>query len=166
MPRAPEPRWKPDHRLWYAAIGPPDKRGRATEIYAPSSIGELDKEQAWEWFRSEKRKREAEVEATTSDTALVSYVFEHYLARCEQRVADGKLPIEEYRNKSRHLGIGSLILGMSAARTLTPYDLTAFGESLLDSYAPMYVRNVCATIRASLNWATKEKLIESNPVKG
>ena len=58
------------------------------------------------------------------------------------------------------------MLGMRAARTLTPYDLTAFGESLLDSYSPVYVRNVCAMIRASLNWATKEKLIESNPVKG
>jgi integrase len=165
MPRAPRPRWNKGRRRWYANIGEPDDKGRRREVFAPESLGERDEGKAWEWFHEAQRRREAEVAPVGADVTA-EWVCEHYLVWAEKRRDEGKLPETEYRNKARHLGIFAALLGKRAVRTITPDDMTAFGERLLGGYSPTYARNVCATARAALNWAVKAKHLEANPIRG
>jgi len=126
MPREARPRWHKTRGCWYGNIGRPDGTGRASEAYAPRSIGPKDEAAAWDWFRAEKARREAPVVAVVTEVT-VRRVCEHYLAWAEGRKDEGKLPVTEYRNKQRHLGIVCHSLGRRAVSSLTPDDMAAFG---------------------------------------
>jgi integrase len=167
MPREARPRWHKRRGCWYANIGAPDAKGRATEAYAPRSIGQKDEAAAWDWYRAEKAKRDTPVVAAVAEVT-VDWVCEHYIAWAEERKNEGKLPAGEYRNKQRHLGIFCDVFGPRVVSSLTPDEVTAFGEAMLDDYAPVYVRNICASARAALNWAAnpQRKHIPANPIKG
>jgi integrase len=166
MPRQPKPRWSRSHRRWYANIGEAGPDGRRREVYAPPSIAERDEAGAWEWFRAERARLEAEAAPVGVDRITVKWACEHYLAWAETRVAEGRLDSGEYSNKVRHLTIFAKALRSRICRTLTPDDMTAFAEGLLAGYSPTYARNVCATAVAALNWAVKARHLDVNPVRG
>lgn len=166
MPRIAKPRWNPRRRRWYGNVGTPDEHGRRREVFAPPEIGERDEAKAWEWFRvAQAADRTAKPPPTE---LLADEVCERYLVWAEKQRDEGKLPASEYANKARHLGIFSDALGRRAVTSLEPDDLTEFGVNLLDLYSPTYARNVCATVRAALNWAVRDKgtPLEANPIRG
>lgn len=165
MPRIAEPRWDDRREIWYANIGAKDDKGRAREVFAPKSIGEREKDRAWEWFRDEKRRRESQ--AAPSDVT-VEWIAEHYLAWAEAQRDEGKITVEEYANKSRHLDILCQSLGSRIAAALTPDDLTGMAEALAENYSASYVRVICATTMNAMNWAASAKrgYIPANPMRG
>jgi integrase len=172
MPRQARPRWNAKRGQWFANIGEKDAQGRAREVFAPAAIGPKDEGAAWDWFKEERGRRETPVVAVASDVTAEA-VCEHYLAWAEGQRDAGKLPGSEYANKARHLGIFADAFGPRPVAAIGPDDVTAFGERLLTKYAPVYARNVCATVRAALNWAAKKgaapgggRLIEANPIRG
>ena len=166
MPRAPRPSWSPSRKCWHAFIGERRADGRKREVFAPKSIGERDELKAWEWFRGELERQDRQVDKAPADEMSVHWIAERYLVWAQARVAEGRLEESEYRNKSRHLGIFCEAFGRRVVPTLTPDEMTAFGEALMGGYSAVYARNVCATARAAFNWAVKAKHIAANPVKG
>jgi hypothetical protein len=95
MPRIAKPRWDKIRRRWYANIGERDESGRAREVFAPERIGERDEEKAWEWFKTERGRRQT---AVPIDAVTVEWVCEHYLADAEERRDKGALPKGQYAN--------------------------------------------------------------------
>ncbi len=135
-------------------------------MFAPPEIGERDEAKAWEWFKTaQARDRTAKPQA---NDLLADVVCGYYLSWAKKQKDEGKLAATEFANKARHLGIFSDHLGQRVVKTLEPDDLTEFGVGLLDFYTPTYARNVCATVRAALNWAVRDKEtpLDANPIQG
>jgi len=166
MPRKAGARWHKGKKRWYANIGEVDSKGRATEVYAPETIGEKDEGAAWEWLKTERARRDNVVPVVIENS--VDWVFERYLKWYEDRVKEGKHSITEQRNKQRHLGMFCDVFGTRPVPSVSPEEVTAFGEDLLSDYSPVYARNVCASARAAFNWAAKapQRLIADNPIRG
>jgi len=164
MPRAPKPRWRPDRRCWYANVGDPGPDGRAREVYAPPSIGEREEAAAWEWFRSEVKRREsAPVDAAT---LTIEGLCELYLLWAEGRVAEGKLSREHYVNKEYHLGKLADFAGRTPAAALSSEAMGDFVERMRAAHAPNYVANICSSVSAAFNWAVRAKHLGASPITG
>lgn len=166
MPRIAKPRWNASRRRWYGNVGERNENGRRREVFAPAEIGERDEAKAWEWFKTaQSRDRTAKPQPSG---LLADMVCGYNLTWAKKQRDEGKLAATEFANKARHLGIFSDQLGQRAVWTLEPNDLTDFGIGLLDFCTPTYARNVCATVRAAMNWAVRDKEtpLDANPIQG
>ncbi|WP_422928641.1 tyrosine-type recombinase/integrase [Singulisphaera sp. PoT] len=167
MPRTAKPRWNEKRRRWFANIGPADDKGRATERFAPDTIGAKDEEAAWQWFRSEKeRLREQGSKTQHSNAITVDWLFENYMAWAEGEVAEGRIDRANYDVVLCHSNILIGKFAGQAAASIAAEDLSSYGRALLKGFSPVYVRNILATANKVYNWAVRQKYLEANTVKG
>lgn len=164
MPRKPEPRWKKSDRRWVAAIGEPDARGKARDVYAPATIGEGDKAAAWEWFAREVKARTSV--SYVDKEVSVEHLAELYLEWCEEAVGRGELAEAHYRAKQQHLTRVSELAGGRLATWLTAERVEQLLSGLLKDYSPHYVNNIGATLQAALKWGVRAGKLDRNPAEG
>lgn len=152
----PRPRWHAASGRWYAAIGPKDERGRATPVYAPSSIARKDEAGAWRWF--EATRVELATLATTVEPARSTRdLAERYLEAVRDAVVT-----RHWVTKRGHLR--RFVAAFPKLEGLTVETVSGW-IGRLDQTAHSR-SNLARTVRAAFRWAAKSGLLRSNPLEG
>ena len=166
MPRVARPRWDFARAQWCANVGAFAADGKARTVYAPRELVRRDEAGAWDWFRAELARRDAETVPALAGDVLVRGLCEHYLGWAQGRRDEGRLSPEHYESKTYHLTHFCNALGERASVGLVADDVTKFLAGLATRYSPNYVASIGSTVSAVFNWAVKAKRLVLNPVAG
>jgi len=142
MPRIPKPNWDKRRKKWWAALGPPGKNGKATEVYAPATIGENDTEAAWKWFT--KTKADLAPVYVGPAELTVTDVAELYLQDAEERTSLGQLSPHEYKCRQSRLLRFVEKFQPRIASTLTTKEIERWLAA--SGWKPEYQRHVGRTV--------------------
>ncbi len=145
---------------WCAAVGPPDKRGKASVVYFPRERVKTERD-AWKFL--EELLAEQSRRKVSTDEPTVYWLSVLYLAWAETRVAAGKMSPHHYRcHVSRFTLIceaepvpGSEPLRDRLATSVTPDDLGGCVEAWeAAGYSANYVRGLVRAIRSAYRWGS------------
>lgn len=179
MARPHKPQWHEARRCWKVTI-----EGRTRYFGRDIPPGEKPQmagipERAWTVMNDMIREGAAAVVNAADPT--VAAVCELYLVWAECEVEKDRMARANYRGHRTHLGrfchfapSGRPALGSRKARGLVPADLErAVAAWQAEGYAPHYVANLCRSVQAAFNWATRpaddaegQRLLAENPFKG
>lgn len=183
MPRPNKPSWHPAGRCFRCMI---DRK----PVYFPQTIGRFDKplidgvpKAAWDWLEEYKAEQRRNVIDVADPTVFV--LCQLYLQWVEGERDAGRMSDSNYEGHTTRLtrfwecvpdGVGGdkRRFGDRRASELDFEDLTAFVNTMQAvPYSPHYIANICSSVQASLNWATKPvkgrnpvRYLTHNPVQG